>query len=229
LLFALIKTMELDHVFILIEPLGPEIDYLRSLGITQTYRRRHSGQGTQNICYCFDNLFLELLWIDDANSVRSEPIARTGIYERAQWQTAGTNPFGIAWRDTSNAAPFTPSSWAFKPPYLPTGMHIDVAVDGDDHHQPMMFKSPGATPPSEWPVEKRGALQKPAGLGRVITVQLNTPQTFVPSDTLKAIEAASILQLGISQVESFGLTLTVERLDLTGPLVLQLPVKNSSP
>jgi Glyoxalase-like domain len=221
--------MEIDHVFILIDPLGPEIDYLRSLGITETYRRRHVGQGTQNICYCFENMFLELLWIDDADSVRSERIARTGIYERAQWKTAGTNPFGIAWRDTPSEAPFAPPTWAFKPPYLPAGMHIDVAVDGDDHYQPMMFKSPGAKPPSEWPADKRGALQTPAGLGHVISVQFNAPLNFVPSGTLNAIKAASILKLGVSHDSSFKLTLTVERLNSPQPLVLQLPVKNGRP
>jgi Glyoxalase-like domain len=215
--------MEIDHVFILIDSLGQEIDYLQSLGITETYRRRHVGQGTQNICYCFENMFLELLWIDDTGSVRSDRIARTGIYERAQWKTAGTNPFGIAWRDMPCEAPFAPPTWAFMPPYLPSGMHIDVAIDGDDHRQPMMFKSPGAKPPSEWPADKRGTLQRGANLSRVISVQLSTPPSFVPSATLKAIEAGSIVKLAVSQSSSFGLTLTVERTNSANPLILKMP------
>ncbi len=207
----------------LIEPRGPEIDYLRSLGLTETYRRRHSGQGTQNICYCFENMFLELLWIDDVDSVRSDRIARTGIYERAQWKLAGTNPFGLAWRDLIGTVPFTPPTWAFKPPYLPSVMQIDVAVDGDDHRQPMMFKSPGAKPPSEWPADKQGALQRGADLGRVVSVQLSTPPSFAPSDTLKAIEAASILKLWVSKSSSFGMTLTVEQTNSPNPLILKIP------
>jgi Glyoxalase-like domain len=216
--------MEIDHVFVLIDSLGPEIGYLRSMGLTETYRRQHTGQGTQNICYCFENMFLELLWIDDVNSVCSESIARAGIYERSQWKTAGTNPFGIAWRDKPNEAAFSPPTWAFKPPYLPASISIDVAAEGDDHRQPMMFKSPGATPPSEWPAEKRGVLQRPAGLGRVTSVQLNAPQAFVPSDTLRAITAASILKLGKSSNDSFELALKIERLNCQELLVLQLPV-----
>ncbi len=216
--------MELDHVFILIDPQGAEIDYLRSMGIKETYRRQHTGQGTQNICYCFENMFLELLWVSDADSVRSEHIARTGIYERSQLKTAGTNPFGIAWRDTPDKSPFTATRWAFKPPYLPAGMHIDVAVDSDDHQQPMMFKSPGATPPSEWSVEKRGELQRPNGLGRVVSVQISAPQSFVASGTLKAIEAASILILKHAKSHFFEITLTVERLNSPLPLVLKLPI-----
>ena len=217
--------MEIDHVFVLIDPLGPEIDYLSSMGITETYRRQHAGQGTRNICYCFENLFLELLWIDDADSVRSKDIARTGLYGRAQWKTAGTNPFGIAWRDKPNESAFAPHTWAFKPPYLPAGMHIDVAVDSDDYRQPMMFKSPGTTAPSEWPAEKRGVLQRPSGLGRILSIQLNTPQAVVPSETLKAIAAESILSLGISKTSSFDLALTIQRLNSPEPMILLLPFK----
>jgi hypothetical protein len=37
--------MELDHVFVLIDPGGPELAYLKSLGLIETYRRQHPGQG----------------------------------------------------------------------------------------------------------------------------------------------------------------------------------------
>lgn len=53
--------MQLDHLFVLIERDAPEFGYFRSLGLVETYRRRHLGQGTENACYCFDNLFVELL------------------------------------------------------------------------------------------------------------------------------------------------------------------------
>jgi Glyoxalase-like domain len=218
--------MEIDHVFVLMDPQSSEIEYLRSLGIAETYRRQHTGQGTQNVCYCFENMFLELLWIDDTECVCSKSIARTGIYERAQWRTAGTNPFGISWRNTVSDALFAPPAWAFKPPYLPMGISIDVAVDSDDHHQPMMFKSPGVAPPTEWPVEKRGQLQISAGLGHVMSVHHNSPSTFVPSDTLKAIEARTILTLGVSEDDSFGLKLVVSRQNSTEPLILEFPLKS---
>lgn len=221
----LLSIMEVDHVFVLINPLGPEIGYLRSVGLTETYQRQHAGQGTRNICYCFENMFLELLWIDDTNSVRSKDIARTGLYERAQWKTAGTNPFGIAWRNQPSEAALTPHTWAFKPPYFPAGRHIDVAMDGDDHRQPMMFKSPGATAPCDWPVEKKGALQRTSGLGSVLSIQLDSPQSVLPSATLKAIAAESILKLGISKTSSFDLTLTIERLNSPESLILRLPFK----
>jgi len=148
-------SMELDDIFMLVEPSGPELAHLSSIGLIETYRRRYLGQGTQNACFCFDNLFLECLWVDTIADIRSEAIARTGLYQRSRCCTIGANPFGTAWRDTGDRQAFKPASWGFKPPYLPKGMTIEVACDGDDPRQPMMFKSPGNRPPAE----KRKRLQ----------------------------------------------------------------------
>lgn len=225
--------MQLDHVFMLIEPDGGQVDYVRSLGLRETYRRQHLGQGTRNICYCFENMFLELLWVDNADDVCSQRIARTGLYARSQYKTLGTNPFGIAWRDDADDADdagdaaqgsvFSPPTWAFKPPYLPAGMQIDVAVDGDDARQPMMFKSPGTSAPCDWPADKRGDLQRAAGLGRVTHVAHSLPAGCGPSACLQALQAQAGLQLGVSLTANYELVLAVERLNLQPPLVIRLP------
>ena len=201
----------IDHVFMFIEPNGPEIDYLRSLGLIETYRRVHHGQGTENICYCFDNMYLELLWVNDRTAVRSEAIARTGLHDRSMWRTNGACPFGIAWR--SSLIGEVPHTWSFAPPYLPAGMSIAVATDGDDPRQPMMFKPPGSAPPIEWPIEKRGSLQHAKGLCDASEIRLVMPADVPPSSALSAI----------AQSESPTL-----RLDPCGPYQLRLTVKSSS-
>jgi Glyoxalase-like domain len=227
------QGMQLDHIFMLIEPDGWQVAYLRSLGLCETYRRKHPGQGTQNICYCFENMFLELLWVDNAHDVRSESIARTGLYERSQGKALGTNPFGIAWRDAANDAAqgtvFSPPTWVFKPPYLPAGMHIEVAVDGDDHRQPMMFKSPGTSAPRDWPADKQGDLQRAAGLGPVTRVVHNMPAHSAPCATLLALQTDAMLQLGVSPIGAYELLLTVERLGQQPPLVLRLSTQDPAP
>jgi len=73
-------------VFMLIDPQGDEIKRLRSLGIAETYRRQHPGQGTQNVCFCFDNLFVELLWINKVEDALSDKITRTKLFERSRWR-----------------------------------------------------------------------------------------------------------------------------------------------
>lgn len=163
--------MELDHIFVMVEPGGGAArERLERAGWTETYRRAHPGQGTTNICYALENAFLELLWITDAQEARGDLIRRTGLYERSCWRENNANPFGLAWRAPSPADPI--ATWPYAPPYLPEGMHIPVAVDSDDLAQPFLFQSPGRQPPSAWPAARRGVLQGPTGLRRIQQVLL---------------------------------------------------------
>jgi hypothetical protein len=216
--------MEIDHLFVFVEPDGAELAYLNSLGLVETYRRAHPGQGTQNICFCFDNMFLECIWVSNVGEIQSDVIARTRLYERSQWRNAGTSPFGIAWRTTGNGAVFEPATWEFRPPYLPSGTSIDVCVDSDDPRQPMMFRSPGATPPVQWPHERRRNLQRSAGLGSISATRLELPRTIAVSPALAALSKYTSLEVQPSSSEIPSLTLEVERLDQGTTLTLRLPL-----
>ncbi|MBR0555784.1 VOC family protein [Ciceribacter sp. L1K23] len=199
----------IDHVFLFIEPDGPEIARLTAMGLVETYRRRHPGQGTANVCFCFDNMFLELLWIEDAAEARSSRIVRTGLYERSLWRQTDACPFGIAWRRTLPGPVIDVATWAFSPPYLPEGMSIAVATDSDDPRQPMMFESPGSTAPAEWPPEKRGALQHGAGLTTILDITLTLPTTTPPSAALNTIARHGSPSLTLCPGESYGMRLRV--------------------
>jgi hypothetical protein len=185
--------MQLDHIFMFVEPTSPEFGHFARLGLTETYRRQHPGQGTENACICFDNVFIELLWINDAVAAKSPRIARTRLYERSLWQIDGTCPFGISWRDADNRDAKAPICWDYAPPYLPQGMTIAVAEASDDPFQPMIFRSPGTTPPAEWPRERRGSLQSAARLGSVDRVELQMP--VEPCDALRLIAAQTGIRL----------------------------------
>lgn len=69
--------MEVDHLFLFIDKDGPEPARLAELGFSETYWRIHKGQGMANICYAFENMFLELLWIENAHEALSPSIERT--------------------------------------------------------------------------------------------------------------------------------------------------------
>jgi len=53
--------IEIDHPFLFFLPGGAEISRLAQLGFVETCRRTHPGQGTANVCCCFNTLYLELL------------------------------------------------------------------------------------------------------------------------------------------------------------------------
>jgi hypothetical protein len=209
--------LELDHVFIFCTPGVGLADRLLSAGFVETYRRQHPGQGTENICFCFDNAFVELLWVNNEAEIRSSSIARTALYERSRHLELGTCPFGIAWRGNSRI-----STWPYRPPYLPPPLAIDVATDGDDPHQPMMFRSPGDSPPSSWPTERRGNLQQQAGFQSIRIREFVMPGSTSPSPTLQLL--AQKLGFAISNADR-GYRIDLEIVQSSGqlPVVISLP------
>ncbi len=183
--------MQLDHIFLFVDDMEAAEALGRSLGLAETYRRHHPGQGTANICYCFENAFLELLVLTNPSEAGSPAIARTGLRQRASWRELGTCPVGIAWRLDRQEAPPSFATWPFRPPYLPESMHIPVAVESDDPATPLLFQSPGTAPPHDWPADRRGLLQEAAGLRRLSQVRLTSPRGFIPGPVLSTVLAAT--------------------------------------
>lgn len=185
--------MMIDHIFLFIEPEGREIDALRRLGLTETYRRAHPGQGTANACFAFDNLFLELLWVTNQAQVRGPLIARTRLWERSQWLCQDSCPFGVAVRGDLAGAGV--STWDYRPPYLAqilsAGGGIAVATDSDDPALPMVFVSPGKETPAQWPEERRGTLQQAAGFGSVLSIDLGLPARAAAAPLMQLFASAS--------------------------------------
>lgn len=190
--------MELDHVFFFVPPGGGALRReLAQRGWNETYERAHVGQGTANVCYAFDNAFLELIWLTDEAEARSAAIRRTGLLQRAQWRSLGTCPVGIAYRLTSEeAAPF--ETWDFRPPYLPQGMSIPMAVETEDPHRALVFQSPGRDAPAAWPASRQNGLQRSSGRTRLaleiphgwvgtLESQLKTVVRFVDLDHARVL------------------------------------------
>lgn len=213
--------LSVDHLFMFIEPGGPEIDALKRLDLQETYRRAHPGQGTANVCFAFDNLYLELLWLTSEAEARSPAIERARLWERSQWRTLGTCPFGIAFR--GNLASAGVPTWDYRPPYLPEGAAIQVAADRDDPMQPMLFSFPGGTAPSEWPAERRGRLQRGGGWGRVVDVMLRLSADVEPSAALIALAGASGLALEQGDGQAFGATMKLIGVDDSVTKTLVMP------
>lgn len=136
-------SIELDHVFWVMSRANANtiMGQLARLGLRESYRRRHIGQGTANVCYCFENAFLELLWIDDPVAVQSPPIRRLNLAER---NTGAAHPMGLAWRGL-----YKTPTWPFAPPYLPEGVTIPVATLSDNSAMPLIFTFPGSKPISD--------------------------------------------------------------------------------
>ncbi|MEO1702291.1 MAG: VOC family protein [Pseudomonadota bacterium] len=158
--------IELDHLFWMLpkDDVHRVLASLSAVGLCESYRRQHPGQGTSNICYCFENAFLEILWLEDEAEARSPAIERTRLADRAMGKA---NPFGIAWRGDAAL-----EMWDFEPPYLPAGVSIPMAVASDDPDLPLLFSFPGSKPPKEMPQERHGGMQASTGLATLEMAQV---------------------------------------------------------
>jgi hypothetical protein len=186
---------EIDHVFVFIAPGAPEAAALTKLGLTESFRRPHPGQGTANACFCFDNAYLELLWIADAHEAATCALARSGIAARAGWRQTGASPFGIALRSADPAAALPFPSWDYTAPFLPAGMTIPVATASDDPRQPLLFRSPGNARPDQWTDGRAGAHQSAAGLAEITGVRLVFPAGVTPDPVFDTLAACGLLAL----------------------------------
>ncbi len=181
--------MNLDHIFLFATPEEPEATALADLGLVESFRRDHPGQGTGNLCYCFDNAYLELLRLTDEAEARAPGVSRLHLAERARWRDSGACPFGIALRGAPSlpfpALPFP--SWDYRPAYLPEGKSIPIAVFSDDAAQPLVFLSPGDRRPDQWDDGRAGARQTAAGLGEIFEIELILPRGTAPAGELGAL------------------------------------------
>ena len=186
---------EIDHVFVFVAPGAPEAAALTKLGLAESFRRPHPGQGTANVCFCFDNAYLELLWIADAGEAVSCALARSGLAARAGWRNTGASPFGIALRSADPAAALPFPSWNYAAPFLPAGMTIPVATASDDPRQPLLFRSPGNARPDQWTEGRAGARQRAVGLAEIAGVRLGFPAGVAPDPAFDALAAHGLITL----------------------------------
>jgi hypothetical protein len=216
-------AIHLDHVFVFTDP-GADVEAasLARAGLVESYRRRHPGQGTANRCYCFDNAYLELLWVTDAAALASPPIAPTGLARRAGWRRNGASPFGIAIRIAPPDAPPPFAAWVWAPPYLPPGNSILVAERNAELRQPFLFRSPGDARPDAWTDGRAGDRQRFAGLAEIAELRLELPSDPPPAPEFLRLQESGILTVAVAD-DASRMVLTLSRFDGRPPRRLSLP------
>jgi Glyoxalase-like domain len=178
---------EFDHLFILTDIGAGEADRLVSLGLVEGRSNRHPGQGTANRCFFFHNAMLELLWVDDVEEAKSELILPTRLWERWANRKSGACPFGFCLRSTTNGGDSTAfPSWAYRPPYLPEPLSIQVSTNSDVLTEPMLFQTPFGKRPDRYSPEKAQPLEHQIGLQEITRVELVSPAANHPSPELQA-------------------------------------------
>lgn len=106
-------TLELDHLFCLVDPAGDFAARAAAAGYALDDGIRHPGQGTRNRRLPLAGMYLELLWIDDPAEAAANPL---GLDRRA----AGGNPLGVGLRGELPDITWVRDDFSlYEPPYAP--------------------------------------------------------------------------------------------------------------
>ncbi|HVT11050.1 MAG TPA: hypothetical protein VHE55_02185 [Fimbriimonadaceae bacterium] len=201
---ALRPAVELDHIWIVVQPQAPERKILEQAGfhIAPTVNK-HVGQGTASITIEFENAFLELLWPDPSVPVSPGLERATKKFtERMNWRTSGWCPFGIGMDRTEGSSdPLPVPTWKITADWLRPGTAIEMLTPRDDTKSPSLFVSPSYLAEADASQRKAAAsdpkladlYRQPIGVHRITGVRLVGPSSYQPIPALAFVEEAKVL------------------------------------
>jgi hypothetical protein len=93
--------------------------------------------------FFFENMYLELLWVSDAEDAQRAPAWRTRLWDRWSRRQAGACPFGLVFRGATGSPGPPFSTWSYHPAY--SEVAIDIGL-GTPLSEPELFAFDGAAP-----------------------------------------------------------------------------------
>jgi hypothetical protein len=123
---------ELDHILCMCPPGAvAAAEALTRIGLIEGSPNAHPGQGTACRRFFFENAYLELAWVSDAQEAQRESVRRTRLWERWAGREAGACPFGVALRASAGQVqePCPFPAWTYRPAYFPAGAAVELAQD----------------------------------------------------------------------------------------------------
>lgn len=179
--------LELDHIFMLVEPEAKVAELLLSLGMREGTPNKHEGQGTANRRFNSSNGMLELLWVHDAQEAIKGPGQELHFPERSE--DPGASPFGIILRrkeNTSMEIPF--DGWAYQPEYFDPPQAFHVGSNSRNLFEPLCIYAPFIEPVSISSTIEKGSFQS------ISKVHIHTTSEPL-SDVLSVADTAERLSI----------------------------------
>ena len=181
--------LEIDYIFVCTPPLAADADRLADFGLQPGRSRVHAGQGTQNVCFFFDNAYLELLGRYDEAEARSPVVAPLGLWERIHWQQTGACPFGICLRLVSGSLEaVSAETWSYAAPFLPPDVTLPIFTPPNAVDLPLVFLSPAAVLPARSPASADLPLGHLGDRRTLTQIILQLPVTTARLKTLSLLD-----------------------------------------
>ena len=190
-------SYEIDHIFIMASKGAPEAQLLIDFGLTEGPNRIHKGQGTQNRCFFFNNVMVELLWVYDEQDAQNKITTPTTLWPRWNLRNSDASAFGLCLRSNdknNNIAPF--KSWKYQPDLFPKPMYVSIAESVVNLKEPFIFFSPMGHRSDTSDYSSESERQHKIGFKVLTEISLNKPD----EDSSDAFDA--LLQYNIIAINS---------------------------
>jgi hypothetical protein len=143
--------VEVDHIFLVVQPGAvSEAAALRKAGFTVSDRvTRHEGQGTASVSAIFQNMYLELLWVDSSVSLNPENKLDAQHFRRAaDWRNSGVSPFGVGLRKSADSVTLGLPGKSYSAPWMRPGTAIELLRQNPEELD--LFVVPGYMSLPQW-------------------------------------------------------------------------------
>ena len=130
--------MDIDHIFIFSPNNGQEVDELVEFGLTEGSGRSHQGIGTINRRIFFENVYLEILWVQKTTETQ-QTARELGLWQRANFMSSQYSPFGLCLSNRSELDEMFTFAFSFHAAFLPPDKTIDVITN---EVMPWIFRFP---------------------------------------------------------------------------------------
>jgi len=138
------------------------------------------------------------LWVRDEGEVRSELVRPTQLWERWHYHQTGYCPFGIGLRPLqprlrcASDVRLPLATWAYRPPYLPSALQIDVANASIHPTAPFIFYISAGARPDSYAGTRQQPLEHACGADGITEVQITLAAEQTPAD-IQAIEQSGLV------------------------------------
>jgi hypothetical protein len=191
----------IDHIFFFSDGFAPELAYTEQHGFhAWPFSNTHTGQGTTGRYIYFDNVYVEYLWVDDADAAEANiPRARSDFNARNTWRNdPSVSPFGIGLRDRREGEPRAFETSTYTAEWMNGGFDLFPAENAGDITEPWVFFLPDAitgNPRDNFSGRGLTRLDHPNGARVVTAVTLVLPRGQDPSRTLRTLEADGLITI----------------------------------
>lgn len=138
---------EIDHVFVFTEAEAPESKAFIDAGFILMPRvNEHTDQGTKGSYIYFDNVYIEFLWVSDAEIATANiERANSDFNIRQAWKNSpSVSPFGVGIRDHAYRYELPAKEHDYKADWMgpATDSRLGVFTERDALDQPWVFRMP---------------------------------------------------------------------------------------